>query len=88
MKKRCCICGKVYKTEKISPIKIEIGKNGVLGKTTIKKMNIAGKEISLCHKCLKAALLSATLISYLVDSSPVRLDVENYDGKVDMCDEK
>lgn len=88
MKKRCYICGKVYKTEKIPPIKIEIGKNGVLGKETIKKMNIGGKEIPLCYKCLKAALLSTTLISYLVDSSPVRLDVENYDGKVDMRYEK
>lgn len=82
MKKRCYICGEVYETEELPPIKIEIGKKGAWEKTTIRKLAIGEKEFPLCHKCLKAALLSSTLTSSLVHSSLVRLDVEDSDGKV------
>lgn len=78
-KQICFVCGESYETEEIPPIKIEIGKRGVWEKTMMRKIAIGRKELPLCYKCLKAALLSATLTSSLVQSSPVRLDVEEWD---------
>ena len=80
-KQICFVCGKSYKTKEIPSIKIKVGKKGVWEKATIKKMVIQGTEIPLCQNCLKAALLSATLINSLAQSSPVCFDFENYTGE-------
>jgi len=73
-KQTCFVCGESYETEELPSVKVKLGKE----KATVKSLRLEDKNIPLCHKCLKAVLLSTTLTKFYTCS--INLDFEDLES--------